>query len=99
MKIKKPYNGRVDAAARFHSTIAEPIMMRNTLPPLASNDFFGRALMDGSPILARRASKSLDCLYDFANLSSTTNRHRCQSSNRLCVPWNQRCMQADLMPL
>ena len=31
-------NGRVDAAARFHSSIAGPIMMRNTLPPLASND-------------------------------------------------------------
>jgi len=34
-------NGGVDAAARFHSSIAGPIMMRNTLPPLASNDLFG----------------------------------------------------------
>jgi hypothetical protein len=34
---KKP-NGGVDAAARFHSSIAGPVMMRNTLPPLASND-------------------------------------------------------------
>jgi hypothetical protein len=34
---KKQSNGRVDAAARFHSTIAGPFMMRNTPPPLASN--------------------------------------------------------------
>jgi hypothetical protein len=33
-----PPNGGVDAAARFHSTIAVPVMMRNTPPPLASND-------------------------------------------------------------
>jgi|GEM_PF-6040268 len=31
----------VDAAARFHERIAGPVMMRNTLPPLASNDFVG----------------------------------------------------------
>jgi hypothetical protein len=37
-------NGGVDAAARFHSTIAGPVMMRNTLPPLASNDLFGAAV-------------------------------------------------------
>jgi hypothetical protein len=30
-------NVRVDAAARFHSTFAGLIMMRNTPPPLASN--------------------------------------------------------------
>jgi len=34
----KQYNGGVDAAARFHSSIVVPIMMRSTLPPLASND-------------------------------------------------------------
>ena len=34
-------NGGVDAAARIHSSIAGPVMMRNTLPPLASNDLFG----------------------------------------------------------
>jgi len=37
---KKPYVG-VDAAARIHSSIAGPVMMRNTPPPLASNDLFG----------------------------------------------------------
>jgi len=35
-------NGGVDAAARIHSSIAGLIMMRNTLPPLASNDLLGR---------------------------------------------------------
>src|SRR6266849_1137508 len=39
-------NVRVDAAARFHSSIAGPIMMRNTLPPLASNDLLCCALGD-----------------------------------------------------
>ena len=34
-------NGGVDAAARIHSSIAGPVMMRNTLPPLASNDLLG----------------------------------------------------------
>src|SRR5207244_1421063 len=34
-------NGGVDAAARIQSSIAGPSMMRNTLPPLASNDLFG----------------------------------------------------------
>jgi len=33
-------NGGVDAAARIHSSIAGPVMMRNTPPPLASNDLF-----------------------------------------------------------
>jgi hypothetical protein len=28
---------------RIHSSIAGPVMMGNTLPPLASNDLFGRA--------------------------------------------------------
>jgi hypothetical protein len=41
MLIHAPYNGGVDAAARIHSSIAGPVMMRNTLPPLASNDLFG----------------------------------------------------------
>jgi hypothetical protein len=34
-------NGRVDAAARIQSSIAARIKLRNTLPPLASNDLFG----------------------------------------------------------
>jgi hypothetical protein len=33
-------NGGVDAAARIQSSIAGRIMMRNTPPPLASNDLF-----------------------------------------------------------
>ncbi|HEU0045986.1 MAG TPA: hypothetical protein VFQ43_00105 [Nitrososphaera sp.] len=36
-------NVRVDAAARIQSSIAGPIKLRNTLPPLASNDFVGLA--------------------------------------------------------
>jgi hypothetical protein len=38
-------NGGVDAAARIHSSIAAPIMMRNTLPTLASNDLFGAPII------------------------------------------------------
>jgi hypothetical protein len=40
------HNGGVDAAARFHSSIAGSVMMRNALPPLASNDLlcFARRL-------------------------------------------------------
>jgi hypothetical protein len=41
MQISKTPNGGVDAAARFHSSIAGSVMMRNTPPPLASNDLFG----------------------------------------------------------
>jgi hypothetical protein len=37
---KRP-NGGPDAAARFHESLAGSVMMRNTLPPLASNDFWG----------------------------------------------------------
>jgi hypothetical protein len=37
----KAHNGGVDAAARIHERIAGPVMMRNTLPPLASNGLFG----------------------------------------------------------
>jgi len=33
-------DGGVDAAARIQSSIAGPIKLRNTLPPLASNDLF-----------------------------------------------------------
>jgi len=40
---QKPYNVRVDAAARIHSSIAARIILRNRLPPLASNDLFGVA--------------------------------------------------------
>jgi len=41
--VRKPSNGGVDAAARIQSSIAGPIILRNTLPPLASNDLlYGR---------------------------------------------------------
>jgi hypothetical protein len=43
-------NGGVDAAARFHSTFAAPVTMRNTLPPLASNDLFDAALFSKYPM-------------------------------------------------
>jgi hypothetical protein len=36
-------NGGVDAAARIQSSITGRIKLRNTLPPLASNDLFGGA--------------------------------------------------------
>src|SRR5437867_4130068 len=41
----KPPNGGVDAAARIQSSIAGPIMIRNTLPPLASNDLLCAVLL------------------------------------------------------
>jgi hypothetical protein len=40
--VKTP-NGGVDAAARFKAPFAAPSWLRNTLPPLASNDLFDRA--------------------------------------------------------
>src|SRR5205807_7376778 len=40
----KPSNVGVDAAARIHSSIAGRIKLRNTLPPLASNDLFAACL-------------------------------------------------------
>ena len=41
--MKRPNDG-VDAAARIHSTFAAPSKLRNTLPPLASNDLLGTPL-------------------------------------------------------
>ena len=38
-------NVRVDRAARFHSTFAAPDLMRNTLPPLRSNELLGVAIV------------------------------------------------------
>jgi hypothetical protein len=37
--VKRPNDG-VDRAARFHATFAASGLMRNTLPPLRSNDLF-----------------------------------------------------------
>jgi hypothetical protein len=39
-QVRQP-NVRVDRAARFHSTFAGPSLMRNTLPPLRSNELLG----------------------------------------------------------
>src|SRR6266852_6306798 len=39
-------NVRVDAAARIQSSIAGPIILRNTLPPLASNDLLAGRLQE-----------------------------------------------------
>src|SRR5712692_4262263 len=44
--VQEPPNVRVDAAARIQSSIAGPVMMRNTLPPLASNDLLGAPSSD-----------------------------------------------------
>ncbi|MGQ0763743.1 MAG: hypothetical protein ACT4OT_17245 [Acidobacteriota bacterium] len=49
LEMNKAPNGGVDAAARFHSTIAAPIILRNTLPPLASNDLLGVAIGSKQP--------------------------------------------------
>ncbi|HXL79841.1 MAG TPA: hypothetical protein VN951_03110 [Pyrinomonadaceae bacterium] len=43
MNSEKSANGGVDAAARIQSSIAGLIKLRNTLPPLASNDLFDSA--------------------------------------------------------
>jgi hypothetical protein len=42
-RLEKKSNGGVDAAARIQSSIAGLDTMRNTLPPLASNDLLGRS--------------------------------------------------------
>jgi hypothetical protein len=59
----KASNGGVDAAARFHSSIAGPVMMRNTLPPLASNDLLGRGALTFSD---QCAEDSTDQTSDYA---------------------------------
>jgi len=41
-------NVRVDQAARFHSTFAAPGLMRNTLPPLRSNELLGNRPVQSS---------------------------------------------------
>ena len=38
------HNGGVDAAARIQSSIAGPVKLRNTLPPLASNELLAGVL-------------------------------------------------------
>jgi hypothetical protein len=43
------YNGRVDAAARIKAPSAAPSKLRNTLPPLASNELFGGVVENASP--------------------------------------------------
>jgi hypothetical protein len=45
-KLFEP-NGWVDVAARSHSNIAAPLILSNTLPPLASNDLFGCVKVKG----------------------------------------------------
>jgi hypothetical protein len=65
-------NGRVDAAARIQSSIAGRIMLRNTLPPLASNDLFGIAARLPSFFPAIVAAGQLRTLLkdaDFSNLA------------------------------
>jgi len=41
LRKQLPPNGGVDAAARIKAPFAAPSKLRNTLPPLASNDLFG----------------------------------------------------------
>jgi hypothetical protein len=50
-------NGGVDAAARFHSSIAGPIMMQNTPPPLASNEWLGCPLKEPRNVIFFLAPK------------------------------------------
>src|SRR6266852_9315690 len=52
------YNGGVDAAARSHERIAGPSLMRNTLPPLASNDLFDIAFSKNTVTLNRPCRQS-----------------------------------------
>jgi hypothetical protein len=58
-------NGGVDRPARFHERIAGPVMMRNTLPPLASNDLFDGA---GKRLLALQ--NNVEC-FQFVRLRAT----------------------------
>jgi integrase len=59
-------NGEVDAAARIQGSIAGPVMMRNTLPPLAFNEYcygLGHA----------RTFRGVDLLHDRIILPQTKN--------------------------
>ncbi len=58
----KPANVGVDAAARIQSSSAGRIKLRNTLPPLASNDLLcGPSLKSFN---ARNPDKSICCLWE-----------------------------------
>jgi hypothetical protein len=47
---KKPHNGGVDAAARIKTPCAAPNKLRNTPPPLASNDLLCGSTSDESTV-------------------------------------------------
>jgi len=47
----EPSNFRVDWAARFHSTFAALMILRNTLKPLAAEDLFGAGFRPHTPFI------------------------------------------------
>src|SRR3954463_12016325 len=66
IQTKTP-NGGVDAAARIKAPFAGPSKLRNTLPPLASNDLLCRDV--GTGHVFRRSCVGLDLTRD--------QRHEC----------------------
>jgi hypothetical protein len=67
--MKMP-NGGVDAAARFQSTFAGRINLRNTLPPLASNDLLGRTGLKITFVYPAWASRLARCEFSYVRLYS-----------------------------
>ena len=61
-KVGWPPNGGVEAAARFPSTFAGQVMMRNTLQPVSSNDFRGIASVVITAVALRQLSADADIL-------------------------------------
>ncbi len=76
-------NVRVDRAARFHSTFAAPRLMRNTLPPLRSNELLGGVAPGLRLRLGRRSrgrprADPLPQRNDFAKVICVMYRHTVQ---------------------
>jgi hypothetical protein len=60
-------NGGVDAAARIKAPSAAPSKLRNTLPPLASNDLLsGVAIIDAVRTHRSRGKVKHDCIKEDA---------------------------------
>jgi hypothetical protein len=66
-------NGGVDATAQIHTTFARSIILRGTLPPLASTELLGGA-----------ATNSLHlALADFSTFASIIRRYRVREENTI----------------
>ena len=77
--MRKPSNGCIDrASARPHATLAAPRSMRDTLPPLRSNDVFGLRQKTNA-----RQLRSLVELQDCRANENAANDDRSSNKERL----------------